>query len=164
MCIRDRPYLAGERTPHMDPAATGLFLGLRLHHHIGHLARAVMEGVTFAMEECLSLVEQAAGQQLETMISGGAAKSPVWRQIQADIYRRPLMLAPGANHGAVGAALIAGIGAGLYTSFEDACSRLPRSTTIIEPDPATNERYAELRTLYRDLYPQLKDGMHRLSR
>lgn len=158
------PYLAGERTPHMDPAATGLFLGLRLHHHVGHLARAVMEGVTFAMEECLSLVEQAAGQQLETMISGGAAKSPVWRQIQADIYRRPLMLAPGANHGAVGAALIAGIGAGLYASFEDACSRLPRSTTIIEPDPATDERYAELRTLYRDLYPRLKDSMHRLSR
>lgn len=157
------PYLAGERTPHMDPAAAGLFLGLRLHHHAGHLARAVMEGVTFAMEECLSLVDAAAGQKLETMISGGAAKSPLWRQMQADIYQRPLRLAAGANHGAVGAALLAGIGAGLYTSFADACSRLPRSTTVVEPDPISSERYAEARALYRDLYPRLKDSMHRLS-
>ncbi|HEX2908916.1 MAG TPA: xylulokinase [Phototrophicaceae bacterium] len=158
------PYLAGERTPHMDAAASGLFLGLRLHHTAGHLARAVMEGVTLAMDECLSLVLAASGDpDLAVTISGGAATSPVWRQIQADIYQRPLTLAAGENHGAVGSALLAGVGAGIYTSFEDACSHLPAATTQIDPNPANTEIYAARRDLYRSLYPRLQDTMHRLN-
>ncbi|MBI5668598.1 MAG: xylulokinase [Chloroflexi bacterium] len=158
------PYLAGERTPHMDAAASGVFLGLRLHHTLGHLARAVMEGVTLAMEECLSLVIMATGDaDLEITITGGAATSPVWRQIQADIYGRPLALAAGANHGAVGTALIAGVGCGLYESFADACSRLPQSNTWVEPNAAHSEFYAARRDLYRGLYARLKDDMHALA-
>lgn len=158
------PYLAGERTPHMDAAASGLFLGLRLHHTVGHLARAVMEGVTFAMEECLSLVTAAAGSaDLEVTITGGAATSPVWRQIQADIYARPLTLAAGANHGAVGTALITGVGCGLYASFADACSRLPLATMQVQPNPANAEIYAARRDLYRGLYARLRDDMHALA-
>ncbi len=158
------PYLAGERTPHMDAAASGVFLGLRLHHTVGHLARAVMEGVTFAMEECLSLVIEATGDpHLAVTITGGAATSPVWRQIQADIFGRPLTLAAGANHGAVGTALIAGVGCGLYTSFAEACARLPRAGTQIIPEPENVERYAVRRDLYRGLYNRLQEDMHRLN-
>ncbi len=158
------PYLAGERTPHMDPAATGVFLGLRLHHTVGHLARAVMEGVTFAIDECLSLVIEAANDpNLAITITGGAAGSPVWRQIQADIYRRPLALAGGANHGSVGAALLAGVGSGVYASFEEACARLPQASARVEPDPATAEIYLSRREHYRGLYARLKDDMHRLQ-
>lgn len=158
------PYLAGERTPHMDAAASGVFLGLRLHHTIGHLARAVMEGVTFAMEECLSLVVEATSDpDLAVTITGGAATSSVWRQIQADIYGRPLSVAAGANHGAVGTALIAGVGCGLYASFEDACSRLPRAAMQVLPNPINQDIYAARRAIYRGLYARLKEDMHVLS-
>ncbi|NWG18322.1 MAG: xylulokinase, partial [Chloroflexi bacterium] len=134
------------------------------HHTVGHLARAVMEGVTFAMDECLSLVIEAADDpNLEVTITGGAASSPVWRQMQADIYRRPLALAGGANHGSVGAALLAGVGSGLYASFEEACARLPRAAALVEPNPATAEIYQSRREHYRGLYARLKDDMHRLQ-
>jgi xylulokinase len=83
------PYLTGERTPHMDPLASGLFLGLRLHHSAGHLARAVMEGVTLALRECLLLVSESQPPE-QIILSGGAARSPLWQQIQADIYNKPV--------------------------------------------------------------------------
>ncbi|GAB4454578.1 MAG: xylulokinase [Anaerolineae bacterium] len=160
------PHLAGERTPHMDPAASGVFVGLRLRHGVGHLARAVMEGVTFAMAECLALALDLAGGAeagVQVIASGGAAASPVWRQIQADIYNTPLLLAAGENHACVGAALLAGVGCGVYASIEEACALLPPSTVGVMPDPARAAFYAERRALYRALYARLKDDMHRLS-
>jgi xylulokinase len=159
------PYLAGERTPHMDPQASGVFVGLRLHHHAGHLARAVMEGVTFAMSECLSLVSGLAENDVPVQViaTGGATASPVWRQIQADIYNTPLLLSGGDSHACVGAALLAGIGCGVYSSVEDACSRLPQPAPAVWPDTARAAFYRERGEIYRRLYGQLKDDMHRLS-
>jgi xylulokinase len=156
------PYLAGERTPHMDPLASGLFLGLRLHHQAGHLARAVMEGVTFALAECLDLVT-ALDQPDHILISGGAVRSPVWRQIQADVFRHPLRLARGENHACIGTALLAGVACGLYESIEAAADQLPQPSEQVEPDQARAAFYAERRTLYSSLYPRLKDAMHTLS-
>jgi xylulokinase len=156
------PYLAGERTPHFDPQASGVFLGLRLHHHGGHMARAVMEGVTFALNECLSLVANP-NAQLRVIISGGASASPVWRQIQADIFNRPLTLSAGANHACTGAALLAGVGCGVYSSIDDACSRLPQASELISPNPENVAFYIEQGALYRGLYDTLKPDMHRLS-
>lgn len=156
------PYLAGERTPHMDPLASGLFLGLRLHHHAGHLARAIMEGVTYALRECLTLVSELQPPQ-RVIISGGATKSPVWRQIQADVFNRPLWLAQGENHACVGAALLAGLGCGNYASFDEAATLLPQPATQVEPDQHYTRFYSEQREIYRGLYARLKDDMHRLS-
>lgn len=156
------PYLAGERTPHFDPQASGAFLGLRLHHHAGHIARAVMEGVTFALGECLSLVADA-NAQLRVIVSGGATASPVWRQIQADIYNRPLTLTAGANHACTGAALLAGVGCGVYSSIDDACSRLPQAAEQILPNSENAAFYARQRALYQGLYDTLKSEMHHLS-
>ncbi|MBC7811827.1 MAG: xylulokinase, partial [Burkholderiales bacterium] len=162
------PYLAGERTPLMDAEASGVFVGLRIHHTPGHLARAVMEGVAFSPKECLDLVFATAtdnmGADVDVIASGGAARSPVWRQIQADIYNRSLLLSVGANHAPVGAALLAGIGAGIYASFDEACSLLPQPTERIVPDAARAAFYAERSTIFRSMYSLLKDDMHRLTR
>jgi xylulokinase len=159
------PYLTGERTPLMDPEASGAFVGLRLHHTAGHLARAVMEGVTFAMSECLGLIADL-GDQAPTQViaSGGAAKSAVWRQIQADFYNVPLLLSPDAAYACVGAAILAGFGCGIYPSLDEACSRLPKPEIAVTPDATTAAFYQERRGIYRNLYQQLKDDMHQLGR
>jgi xylulokinase len=159
------PHLAGERTPHMDPLASGVFLGLRLHHHAGHMARAVMEGVTFILHECLALVSalHTGSSPLHVIASGGATASPVWRQIQADIYNHPLTIASGANHACVGAALLAGVGCGNYGSINEAITLLPQPTEHVEPDLKNVDFYATRQGLYNEIYHQLKAQMHRLA-
>lgn len=159
------PYLAGERTPHMDPLASGVFLGLRLHHQAGHMARAVMEGVTFTLRECLSLVEalHTGPNPLRIIASGGATASPVWRQIQADIFDHPLHIANGENHACVGAALLAGVGCGVYRSLDEALALLPQPSMQVEPDSQHVDFYAARRDLYSEVYHQLKTQMHRLA-
>lgn len=84
------PYLAGERTPHMDPDACGMFYGLRLAHTKAHMARAVMEGVTFALRDCMEILKQMGITGKRVISSGGGASSPVWLQIQADIFDREI--------------------------------------------------------------------------
>jgi xylulokinase len=153
------PYLGGERTPHMDPAASGVFLGLRLHHGPGHLARAVMEGVTCALADCLDLVAPEAA----VLASGGATRSPVWRQIMADVFGRSVTLAAGDHHGCVGAALLAGVGAGVYADIAAACGRLPGPAETIAPDPDRAAFYAARRAQFRRLYPLLQADMHVLA-
>lgn len=155
------PYLAGERTPHMDANASGLFFGLRLNHGAGHLARAVMEGVGFALKDCLALVAPGA---TEILLSGGAAKSAVWRQTLADIWQVPVRLADeDAPHACTGAAILAGVGAGKYKRIQDAVNLLPESETMIMPQDSNAELYAERYALYRHLYPTLRGDMHWLQ-
>lgn len=154
------PYLAGERTPHFDPQASGLFLGLRLHHHTGHLARAVMEGVAFALAECLALMPEKSAQ---VIASGGATASPVWLQIQTDVYNTPLTVTDTQHHACIGAALLAGVGCGLYASFDEACARLPQRREAAVPDAQNAAFYAERRAQFAGLYERLRDDMHLLS-
>lgn len=154
------PYLAGERTPHFDPDASGLFLGLRLHHHAGHLARAVMEGVTFALAECLSLMPE---QPEQVIASGGATASPTWLQIQADVFNRPIFVAGGEHHACLGGALLAGVGCGIYDSVEQACSRLEPARLAATPNAQIVAFYTERRTHYQELYSRLYGDMIRLK-
>lgn len=154
------PYLAGERTPLMDPKASGVFLGLRLHHGPGHLARAVMEGVTFALADCLALVAEPG---TAVIASGGATQSAVWKQIMADVFQTPLLLVEGAHHACVGAALLAGVGAGVYADVAEACARLPQPQVAVQPNEATAAFYQERGALFRELYGHLKADMHRLA-
>jgi len=145
------PYLNGVRTPHVDPQARGCFVGLRLSHTRAHLARAVLEGVAFAMRECLDAVQDLAGP-VSVVCSGGGARLAVWRQIQADVYRLPVRVARGTDHSAWGAALLAGQGIGLELDVATAAG--PES--IVEPGAVACERYQERYTLYRALYPALR--------
>jgi xylulokinase len=151
------PYLAGERTPHFDPEASGLFLGLRLHHDRGHLARAVMEGVAYSLLTCLDLLPE---QPEKLILSGGAAESAVWRGILADVFGQPLWIAAGGQQACIGAALVAGVGTGLYADFAAASVDLPQPVTVTQPDPANVALYAARRSLYDRLYDQLKETMH----
>lgn len=156
------PYLAGERTPHMDPAASGLFLGLRLHHTAGHLARAVMEGVGFALRECLALAGTA---DTRILLSGGVTQSATWCQILADCWGRPVEMATrDLPRACLGAAILAGMGADIFGSALDAHGRLREATTRIEPNAATAARYADRFARYQHLYPLLRTEMHRLAR
>lgn len=154
------PYLTGERTPHFDPQASGAFIGLRLHHTPGHLARAVMEGVAYALADCLDLVAEPG---VQVILSGGAAASPVWKQIFADVFNSPLLLASGANHACIGGALLAGTGAGIYPDIATACSRLPRAVEGAQPDTQAAAFYIERRPVYQRLYSHLCEDMHALA-
>ncbi len=153
------PYLAGERTPHMDAKASGLFLGLRLHHGAAHLARAVMEGVGFALKENLELV---AGESTFITLSGGVTHSPVWCQILADIFNKPLYAAAAdLPHACVGAAILAGLGIHYFQDVADAIARLPARTTCFQPQ--VTGPYAGRYEQYLRIYPLLKDEMHQLG-
>ncbi len=152
------PYLAGERTPHYDPQARGAFIGLRLHHGAGHLARAVMEGVAFALADCLALLADVD----RWLLSGGAAHSPVWTQILADVFNRPLWLTETSHPACVGAALVAGVGTGQYPTIAEACAGLPQPNRQVMPSNA-NAAYAERLMRFRQLYPLLKPDLRALS-
>lgn len=158
------PYLAGERTPHMDPAARGAFIGLSYHHTRGHLARAVMEGVAFALRQALEISLALGGQVSTVIAAGGGADSDVWRQIQADIFGLPLQQTLLTEQAGVGAALLAGVGAGLYPSVEAACAAVVRYGPLTEPDAKRHGRYNALYQQFTELYPRLRDDFHRLAR
>jgi len=139
------PHLLGNRSPQVGARASGAFTGLKLHHGVSHLARAVMEGVAYGMAECIAVVKGLSEEELplQVVASGGATRSALWLQIQADVYNTPLMLVEGENHACIGAALLAGVGSGVYGSFQEACARLPQPTTAAIPNPADASRYRE---------------------
>ena len=117
------PYLTGERTPHNDSNARGVFFGLHLGHTRGHLVRAVMEGVTFALRDSLELMRTMVDEIPQVRAIGGGARSPLWRQMQADIFGTPVLSLGNAGGPAYGAAIMAAVGAGVFDSIEEAADR-----------------------------------------
>lgn len=157
------PYLYGERTPHMDALARGSFIGLSAHHTRGHLARAVMEGVSFALRQTLE-ISRTLGASADTIIAaGGGADSAVWRGIQADVYGLHLQRTLLTEQASVGAALLAGVGAGVYRDLDEACGRTMQYGAITEPDKQRHAQYDALYAHYLELYPRLKGDFHRLA-
>lgn len=157
------PYLTGERTPHLDPLARGTFVGLSYHHERGHLARAVMEGVAFSMREALTISMEIGGAAESVVASGGAMESRVWRQIMADVVGVPLHRTGLTETTGVGAALLAGVGSGVYETFSEACARTSRTIEITEPLSSNRTHYDELFARYVGLYPKLREDFHWLS-
>lgn len=152
------PYLAGERSPLMDAQAAGLFLGLGLHHGPGHLARAVMEGVGFALKECMALLGDGDSP---VTLSGGAAQSAVWPDILAAIWGRALLISEDDLPRACwGAAILAGVGVGLYRDEREGTAVRQERMRLIEPRP--HAIYQSHFEQYQRLYPLLKDEMHML--
>jgi xylulokinase len=150
------PYLAGERTPHMNAAAKGVFYGLTLRHTWKHLTRAVMEGVVFSLRDGLDLM-QAMGLSMERIIaSGGGAQHPLWLQLQADILGAEVVRTETPEAAALGAALLAGVGVGMYADFNEARTAAVRyRPEVYEPRPAIAAHYRERAAIYRKLYPAL---------
>jgi len=157
------PYLLGERTPHPDPAARGAFVGLTLRHTRAHMVRAVLEGIAFGLRDSLDLLGEAGAAPREVRVSGGGAASGLWRRILADVFGCPVVYPHSSRGPAFGAALLAGVGAGMYVSVEEACRKTVGAAGREEPRPAVSARYAACHALYRSLYPLLKDVMHQLN-
>ncbi|MFW6301255.1 MAG: xylulokinase [Bacillota bacterium] len=157
------PYLNGERTPHADANARAVFFGLSALHNKAHMARAVMEGVTFGLRDSLELIQDNGIDVKTVRAIGGGAKSKVWQQIIADIFNKPVELLEIEEGPAYGAALIAGVGAGIYNSLEEANQELIKVKEVIQPDPEKAKKYNELYHIYRGLYPALKESYKSLN-
>lgn len=149
------PYLMGERTPHLDPDCRGVFYGLSGAHTRAHLIRAVMEGVTYSLQDCVSILEEM-GVGFETMLAcGGGGRSPLWRGMLADMFGYPVETSTSSEAPALGAAILAGVGAGLFPSVQAACAQLIRQENHVDPDAERHQEYRRYYALYRRLYPAL---------
>jgi xylulokinase len=158
------PYLSGERTPHPDPLARGAFVGLTVRHGRAHVTRAVLEGVAFSMRDCLALLAQAGlGDVRQVRVAGGGAKSPLWRRICASALGVDLVTVTSTEGAAYGAALLAGVGVGVWGNVEAACDSTIAVTGRDAPDPAWAARYDAQHARYRELYPALKPTFDRLA-
>jgi xylulokinase len=137
-----QPYLAGERTPHMNPNLRGSFVGLSLRHTWQHMARAVMEGVVFSLYDGLELMRDLGASFDQVIASGGGTKHPLWLQLQADVFDMPVRTTHTPEAAAFGAALLAGIGAGVFNDVEAACARCVKwSEEVVEPRVAMTTVY-----------------------
>jgi xylulokinase len=151
------PYLTGERTPYPDPLARGAFVGLTIRHGEPHLVRAVLEGVAFGLRDSFELMKQAGQKEIaQVRISGGGARSPLWRQILADVLGAELVTVNTTEGAAYGAALLAGVGAGLWPDVDAACQATVRLTGSTAPRASSVADYEKIYPLYRQLYPALK--------
>lgn len=149
------PYLTGERTPHPDPQARGVFFGLTLRHGRDHMTRSVLEGVTYGLRDSLELMRDLGIDVSQLRASGGGARSPFWRQMLADVFGAEIVTVNAEEGAAYGAALLAGVGGGVYKSVADACRTAIKLTGKCEPDPATVAVYGAYYPRYRALYPAL---------
>jgi xylulokinase len=155
------PYLTGERTPHPDPLARGAYVGLTVRHGLGHLARAVMEGVAFGLRDSVELMSSMM-ELGEVRIAGGGTQSPVWTQIIADALDRPVRLVGTPEAAACGAAMLAATGQGAFGSVQEACDAVVELGPLVEPGGHADV-YAETYAEYRDLYPTLRASFARLT-
>jgi xylulokinase len=147
------PYLAGERTPHVDPEARGAFTGLSFRHDQGALARSVMEGVAFGLRDSLELLHTLGVEASRGRISGGGARSDLWVRIVASALRLPIERTQLEEGAAYGAAILAGVKAGVFADVADAVERCVRVRETIEPEWDYEDTYAR----FRSLYPTLKE-------
>jgi xylulokinase len=157
------PYLTGERTPHPDPDARGAFVGLSVRHTQAHLTRAVLEGVSYGLRDSLELMRDlglAAGQ---VRAAGGGIKSAFWRQLLADVFGAELATVTSAEGAAYGAALLAGVGAGVWSSVAAAGDMAVRVTGVTAPGDA-QAAYARGYPVYQKLYPALVPMFRELAR
>lgn len=158
------PYLTGERTPYADPNAKGVFFGLSLRHTEGHFVRSVLEGVAFGLRDSLEVIKDLEISVKKIRGSGGGAKSPFWRQIQADINNSPMTTVNVTDGAALGVALLAGTGTGVYSNLEEACDTIIKVKSSTDPIKENVEKYNEYYKVYRSLYPSLKDRFSQLSK
>ncbi len=157
------PYLMGERTPHLDPDCRGVFFGLSAIHTKAHMLRAIMEGVSYSLSDCNDILEEMGIRVGQMMACGGGGKSPVWRQMLADMYGCGVKTVAQTEGPALGVAILAGVGCGIYESVEAACDVLISEDKSAEPDARQAELYGRYHQLYKKLYVDLKDSYKTLA-
>jgi len=155
------PYLSGERTPYPDPNARGAFIGLTLRHDKRHLVRAVLEGVAYSLRDSVELFRELGIPLKQGRAGGGGARSPFWRQMVADVFNMELVTVNVTDSAAFGAALLAGVGTGIYSTVPEACRTTIRVVERTEPLEAA--KYEPYYAVYRSLYQALKPAFDRLT-
>ena len=158
------PYLTGERTPVIDPDAKGAWVGLNVRHTKGHLIRSIMEGVAFSLRDSLEIIKEMGIEIREIRVSGGGARSALWRQIQADVYNHPVVTTTATEGPAFGVALLAGVGTGVFSSAREACEATIRVVSETKPIPENAIVYERYYCLYRGLYGALKKTTDGISK
>jgi xylulokinase len=159
------PYLSGERTPHPDPLARGAWIGLTARHGSAHLTRSLLEGVAFGLKDIFGLMRNVGLGPIEQIrLSGGGAKSLLWRQIIADVLGAELVTVNTTEGAAFGAALLAGVGVGIWPDVDSACAQTIFVRDRVSPDSKTAATYRSLHEQYQQLYPALKPTFEGLNR
>jgi xylulokinase len=150
------PYLMGERTPHLDPTARGGWIGLTAKHSRAHLIRSLLEGVSYSQKDCLDIIEQMGVQVESVRVSGGGARSAFWRQMLANVFGKRIVTLETQEGSACGAALLALVGTGVYSSVPEVCRAVIREVDSISPQPEAAQVYAAGHPVYKSLYPALQ--------
>jgi xylulokinase len=154
------PYLMGERTPHLDPNARAALVGLTASHTRAHVIRAILEGVAFSLKDTFAIFEEMGVPAKSIRLGGGGARSPLWRQIQADVYGHQVEIVEAEEGAAYGAAILAGVGARVWPSVDEACKAVVRVKTRIAANPATASAMNGQYEAYRRVYPATKTIFH----
>ncbi|MFN4034265.1 MAG: xylulokinase [Fimbriimonadales bacterium] len=150
------PYLSGERTPYPDPQARGAFVGLTLAHQRAHCTRAVLEGVAFGLRDSLEILKAMRVPLHELRLTGGGARSPLWRQILASVFGQPVHTLQAEEGPAYGVALLAGVGTGVWQTVPEACAQTVQRAATTEPIAEQAATYETLYARYQQLYPALR--------
>jgi xylulokinase len=150
------PYLMGERTPHLDPNARAALLGLTASHTRGHIIRAVMEGVAYSLKDSFTIFNEMKIPVTSIRLGGGGARSPLWRQIQADVYAHEVEIVAAEEGAAYGAAILAGVGAGAWLSVDEACDKVVRVASRVAVDRGSSNTMQRAYRTYREIYPALR--------
>lgn len=157
------PYLMGERTPHLDPNAKGVFFGLSAKHEKQHMIRSVMEGVVYSLKDCLEIIKGMGVDVSEVRASGGGGKSPLWRKMQADVFGNEITTINSSEGGALGVAILAGAGVGIYDSVVQGCEAVIKVKTRQMPEMDLHNKYAQFYSIYKRLYSSLKHDFKELA-
>jgi len=157
------PYLSGERHPHSDAKARGIFFGLGMRHHKAHMIRSVLEGVAFGLRDSIEVMKELHLPISEIRATGGGARAKLWRQIVADVTNSKIVTVNSQEGAAYGTAILASVGSGLYNSVDEFCNRVIRVVEETYPIKDNVKRYEDYYLLYRSLYPLLKDKFAELS-
>jgi len=150
------PYLMGERTPHLDPHARGALVGITPSHHRGHIVRAILEGVAFSLKDSFSIFREMNVPVKQIRLGGGGARSPLWRQIQADVYAHDIEIVEAEEGAAYGAAILAATGAKHFLSVDEACDQVIRVAARVSPDAVSSAILEKTYAAFRRLYPALR--------
>lgn len=157
------PYLMGERTPHLDPDCRGVFFGLSAIHTKADMNRAVMEGVSYSLRDCVEVLCEMGVTIDEMMACGGGGTSPLWRKMLADLYGMPVKTVNSKEGPALGVAILAGVGAGMYASVEEGCRAVIRTDKQELPTAENSAEYEKYYEIYRGLYASLKGDFKKLA-
>ena len=158
------PYLMGERTPHLDPDCRGVFFGISAMHTKSHFLRSILEGVTYSLYDCLLVLKEMGITPLSMLLCGGGSKSKLWKEIICDTFALPVETAESSDAAALGVAVLASVGAGIYSSVAEACDNMILEVSeIVTPDANNTNEYRKYYNVYSSLYSSLKDNYKYLA-